>query len=102
MGNNLKTLKDFEDSIKSDNRQHITSVSVDECDVVTYNELSVECNFGKLALINDLRDAAREWIKHNEKIPQSLDYDAKVAKIIQYTILNDWIKHFFNIGDSDE
>ena len=56
---------------------------------------------GNVLLINELRDAAREWIKIHDEIISYCTGDGEADTFIKkrYTAINSWIKYFFNLED---
>jgi len=55
----------------------------------------------------DLQDAAREWIKHleefeNKEYSQEVGFDRMINKHYYHKeLLEEWILHFFNLGESE-
>ncbi len=75
----LKTLNDFIE----DDEEEVESLSVGNYEGLKYFQ-------GRLDLINELKAEAIKWVKYNEK-----------EGIEDYTRINRWIKHFFNIKEED-
>lgn len=50
-------------------------------------------------LMDDLRSAAREWIRQNDEISDGIPSGYNVTT---YKAVNKWIRHFFNLEEEIE
>lgn len=77
----LKTLKDIENKYTS---------YPGENEVVLHINVAID-GCASVILSKDLKESVKEWIKELEKPKKYYDYEPVI----------DWIKHFFNLEESD-
>jgi len=84
----LKTLKDIEINLKcTPNSSRLI--------------IPVSNGKAKYLISDDIRDAAREWIKAHQEILDGFEvylYD-EIVKKREYQAINKWIEYFFNLNE---
>ena len=93
----LKTLKEI-NALRWDSKDH----------KLKYFDSATKDGDKAVIFIDDLQDTAREWIKYleefkNKEYSQEVGFDRMINKHYYHKeLLEDWIKHFFNLEEESE